>query len=81
LLILLLGVDHRLLRPDLVIRVAQALGDFRRQAPVLVELGLVLELLATLAYLGDPLFSCLDRSCRGPARRGYASTSISFSLP
>jgi hypothetical protein len=39
--------------------------------PVLVELGLVLELLAMLADLGDSLFSRLDGRVE-VARRGYA---------
>jgi hypothetical protein len=58
--ILLLGFDHRLLRLDLVIGIAQAFYHLDRQLAVVVELRLLLEFLALPADFGDSLFGCLD---------------------
>ncbi|KAF4516411.1 hypothetical protein B566_EDAN003157 [Ephemera danica] len=54
-------VMKALQRLDLVVGLAEALGDFRWHGLVLVELGLVLELLPPLLDRLDPLLGILDR--------------------
>jgi hypothetical protein len=78
--ILLLGLDHRLLRPDLVIGVAQTLGHVDRQLSVSVELRLILEFLALPADLRDLFLRRLIAAARSRSAR-LRMISISFSLP
>jgi hypothetical protein len=59
--VLPLDVEQFLLRLDLVVGIAQALGHLGRQGLPLVELGLILELLALLARRRDLFLGSLDR--------------------